>query len=418
MKALIAGAGPGGLTAALHLHAAGIDCEVFEGAAEIRPLGVGLNLLPHSVRELTALGLSDSLASAGVATAELGYYSKAGVEIWREPRGLAAGYTWPQYSIHRGRLQNILLDAVGSRLGGERLHTGHRLVSFAEDGRGVTARFAGPADQELSREYRGDVLIGADGIHSLVRKFFYPDEIQPVYSGRVLWRATTMAPPFLTGRSMIMAGYANRKFVAYPIGQEPSGRVLTNWVADVFVGGDSAPPRDWNRLTDTQTVLRHFRDWKFDWLDIPALIEGAESIYEYPLVDRDPIPRWSFGRVTLLGDAAHPMYPIGSNGASQAILDAAAIAEALGTHSDPVAALRAYEAERLDKTARIVESNRRQGPEIVMQMVEDRAPNGFAKLSDVISREELEEVANRYKSIAGFERERLNSLRLNPLPVR
>jgi 2-polyprenyl-6-methoxyphenol hydroxylase-like FAD-dependent oxidoreductase len=182
-------------------------------------------------------------------------------------------------------------------------------------------------------------------------------------------------------------------------------------VADVFVGGGKAPmARDWNRRADTATVLKHFPDWRFDWLDIPALIEGAEAIFEYPLVDRDPLPQWSFGRVTLLGDAAHPMYPVGSNGASQAILDAAALAASLTENSDPVVALRAYAAERMEKTARIVLSNRGQGPEIVMQMVEDRAPGGFRNLSDVISREELEEMANRYKAVAGFDRDRLNSL--------
>jgi 2-polyprenyl-6-methoxyphenol hydroxylase-like FAD-dependent oxidoreductase len=211
---------------------------------------------------------------------------------------------------------------------------------------------------------------------------------------------------------MIMAGYANRKFVAYPITAPSSetGRASINWVADVFVGGNAPMARDWNRRTDAATVLAHFPDWRFDWLDIPALIEGAAAVYEYPLVDRDPLPQWTFGRVTLLGDAAHPMYPVGSNGASQAILDAAALAASLEATSDPVAALRAYAAERMEKTARIVLSNRGQGPEIVMQMVEDRAPAGFRNLSDVISTEELEEVANRYKAVAGFDRDRLNSL--------
>jgi 2-polyprenyl-6-methoxyphenol hydroxylase-like FAD-dependent oxidoreductase len=411
LKALIVGAGPGGLACALHLSAAGFDCEVFEAASEIKPLGVGLNLLPHAVRELTVLRLDGKLAAASVATAELGYYTRRGTEIWREPRGLAAGYKWPQYSIHRGKLQSILLDEVERRLGPSGLHTAHQLVTFRDDGHGVSARFSDPTDHSLAGEYRGDILVGADGIHSFVRKCFYPDEIEPLYSGRVLWRATTAAPPFLTGRSMIMAGYSDRKFVAYPISHAQSGRSLINWVADVFIGGDSSPvPRDWNRRTDCETVLEPFRDWRFPWLDIPALIEGAEAIYEYPLVDRDPIPRWSFGRVTLLGDAAHPMYPVGSNGASQAILDAAALTSALTAHSDPTAALQFYEAQRSEKTARLVLSNRQQGPEIVMQMVEDRAPEGFTQLSDVISREELEEVANRYKAVAGFDREYLNAL--------
>jgi 5-methylphenazine-1-carboxylate 1-monooxygenase len=411
MKALIVGGGPGGLATALHLHRLGIEVKVFESSKKIKPLGVGINLLPHSVRELTMLGLVDALASNSIATAELAYFNKYGAEIWREPRGIAAGYHWPQYSIHRGRFQLMLLDEVFLRVGRGNVHTGHHLTSLHDDGGSVSATFLNKATGETVRN-RGDILIGADGIHSVVRKHFYPVEEVPEYSGRVLWRATTKAPPFLTGRSMIMAGYANRKFVAYPIGQaDPeTGLALINWVADVYTGGDSTgPPRDWNRQISRDRILPFFTDWHFDWLDVPALIESAETIYEYPLTDRNPLPRWSFGRVTLLGDAAHPMYPVGSNGASQAILDAGAIADALGAHNDPIAALEAYEAERRDKTARLIYSNRQQGPEIVMQIVEDRAPAGFRNLNDVISRDELEEVANRYKSIAGFDRDRLNA---------
>ncbi len=405
MRVLIAGAGPGGLTAALHLHAAGIECEVFEAAAEIRPLGVGINLLPHAVRELTAVGLADRLAEVGVATAELAYHSKHGATIWQEPRGLAAGYRWPQYSIHRGRFQTILLEAVRKRIGADGVHTGHALASFGQDSAGVTARF------ENGTESRGDVLVGADGIHSVMRRHYYPDEAEPPYCGRVLWRATTLARPYLTGRSMIMAGYADCKFVAYPISEvsAETGLALINWVADVYVGGAVPVRRDWNRRTDRETVLRHFENWRFEWLDIPGLIQGAEAIYEYPMVDRDPVERWSFGRTTLLGDAAHPMYPVGSNGASQAILDAAALAEALSSGQDAASALQSYEAARREKVGRLVLTNRRQGPEIVMQMVEDRAPNGFANLSDVISREELENVATQYKAVAGFDRESLNA---------
>jgi 2-polyprenyl-6-methoxyphenol hydroxylase-like FAD-dependent oxidoreductase len=410
MKVLIAGGGIGGLTLALCLDHVGIEAEVFEAAPEFKPLGVGINLLPHSVRVLTLLGLQPSLAASAIPTAELIYYSKHGKRIWAEPRGVGAGYRWPQYSIHRGHLQMLLLDEVHRRLGPERVHAAAALVSFTESADGLAAEFVDRQSGTVTAA-RGDILIGADGIHSTVRHIFYPGETLPKFSGRLLWRGVTETDPFLTGRSMIMAGFAAQKFVAYPISAEAAGRgrSLVNWVAELTVGGDQEPPRDWNREIDRAKFLPSFAEWKFDWLDVPALIQGAESVYEYPMSDRDPVDRWSFGRVTLLGDAAHPMYPIGSNGASQAILDAADLADTLETGADPVEALRQYEAHRLPPTSRIVLANRQQGPEAVMQMVEERAPDGFEELDPIISQAELEEVANRYKQLAGFDRDTLNA---------
>ena len=420
MKVLIAGGGIGGLTLALCLDHAGIECEVFESSAEFRPLGVGINLLPHSVRVLTLLGLQPALAATGIPTAELAYYTKRGNLIWSEPRGLGAGYRWPQYSIHRGHLQLLLLDEVHKRLGPERVHAAAALAAFKQDTDRVTAEFVDRQSGGVT-EARGDVLVGADGIHSVTRHAFYPGEALPKFSGRLLWRGVTETTSFLTGRSMIMAGFAAQKFVAYPISAEAAGRgrSLVNWVAELTVGGEDEPPRDWNREIDRQKFLPAFADWRFDWLDVPALIEGAEKVYEYPMSDRDPVDRWSFGRVTLLGDAAHPMYPIGSNGASQAILDAADLAECLRAVADTSpdgaggsaveAALRTYEQHRLPPTTRIVLANRQQGPEAVMQMVEERAPNGFTSLQDVISKEELEEVSAKYKQLAGFDKETLNA---------
>lgn len=415
MKVIIAGGGIGGLVTALALAKVGIEPLLFESTPDIRPLGVGINLLPHSVRVLTSLGLAEELAETGVATSELIYFNKFGQLIWREPRGLGAGYNWPQYSIHRGRFQMLLLDVVRRRLGGAVVRTGAHLVSFHTVGDRVEARFIDRESGKVVAEVTGDALIGADGIHSQVRRHFYPDEKAPKFSGKLLWRGVTEGEPFLTGSSMFMAGYANRKFVAYPICPQLAarGRSLINWVADVQVGDAYAgTPRDWNRRIDAAKVLPSFESWRFDSadfrFDIPKLIAGAEAIYEFPMIDRDPVAKWSFDRVTLLGDAAHPMYPIGSNGASQAILDAPILAEALASEPDLPRALRIYEESRLGPTANIVLTNREQGPEQVMQIVEDRAPNGFTNLYDVISREELEGVAARYKQIAGFSREALN----------
>ncbi|GAA5038743.1 flavin-dependent oxidoreductase [Thermocatellispora tengchongensis] len=380
MRIVIAGAGIGGLTAALSLHAAGFeDVTVHEAAPEIRPLGVGINLLPHAVRELTELGLADRLDRIGVATAELAYFNRYGEPIWSEPRGLAAGYAWPQYSVHRGRLQMLLLEAVVERLGPGAVRTGSRIT--------------GPGSEDL--------LVGADGIHSAVRAHLYPGEGPPPWNGLVLWRGTTYGEPFLTGRSMIMAGDGTQKFVAYPI--ETGGRTLINWIAERPLEGEAPDRGNWNRPADLAEIGAHFAGWRFDWLDVPGIIAGAEAAYEYPMVDRDPLPRWTFGNVTLLGDAAHAMYPIGSNGASQAIIDARVLAYALA-HGD----LDAYEAERRPATTALQLSNRRMGPEIVMKLAHERAPGGFDDIEKVIPYDERAGIAASYKKTAGFDAASLN----------
>ena len=430
-RVVVIGAGIGGLTTALCLERIGIAATLFESVTTIRPLGVGINILPHSVRVLTDLGLSDRLDDIGVRTAELCYYNKLGQRIWSEPRGLAAGYKWPQFSVHRGRLQGLLYDAVIERLGASSIRTAHALERIDGDGDATTATLRNRHD-ETQVTIEADVIIAADGINSAARKQRYPDEGPPKFAGQLLWRATTIAPQFLTGRSMIMAGHQGQKFVCYPIATLADGRSVINWIAERRIaepGSGTQPPRpsDWNREIDRETFAPLFASWKFDWLDIPALIAGAERVYEYPMVDRDPLPQWTFGRATLLGDAAHPMYPIGSNGASQAILDAEAIALAVrdvgdgssvdatlasdqAAHARYPAALARYEDARRPATAAIVASNRKMGPERVMQIVEERAPNGFDRLADVISDAELNDIANQYKQIAGFDPATLNRI--------
>ncbi len=409
---LIVGAGIGGLTLALSLHRAGIPARLVEAVPSIRPLGVGINVLPHAVRELTELGLADRLEARAIRTKELIYTNKFGQEIWREARGLDAGYNWPQFSVHRGALQMLLFDAVRERLGADAVQTDTELLGFEQDATGVTVRLRRRSDGAALPAQRCALLIGADGIHSAVRAAFYPDEGAPKWNGAVLWRATTEATPYLSGRSMIMAGHQDQKFVCYPIDPEAAGRgrSVVNWIAELRYPNDTPWNReDWNRPGRIEDFLPRFESWNFGWLDVPGLIRGAQAIYEFPMVDRDPVEHWSFDRVTLLGDAAHAMYPIGSNGASQAIIDARVLAHRLATIHDPLAALRAYEAERLPATARIVLANRANGPERVMQYVEERAPKGYAKLDDIISRSELEASAKDYKLIAGFDKDALNT---------
>jgi 5-methylphenazine-1-carboxylate 1-monooxygenase len=411
MTILIAGGGIGGLALALSLHQIGVPCRVFESVSELKPLGVGINVLPHAGRELIELGLLDKLDAAGVRTKELAYFSKHGKPIWSEPRGLDAGYTWPQFSIHRGTLQQILLDTVLERLGRDNVLTSHHLTGWEETANGVRASFIDKATGKPQGSYDGALLIAADGIHSAVREKLYPQEGAPIWNGRILWRGITTGDSYLSGRTMIMAGHQHVKFVCYPISQKDAhGRQQINWIAERTLDPNYQWRReDYNRAGRLDEFLPWFRDWRFGWLDVPGLIENCSHVYEYPLVDRDPVDRWTFGRVTLMGDAAHPMYPIGSNGASQAILDARTLAREFLARGTTVAALEAYEAERRPATAELVMLNRRNGPEQVMQLVEERAPDGFNVVTDVLSQAELEDIANTYKRVAGFQVDALNA---------
>ncbi|MEO3470655.1 flavin-dependent oxidoreductase [Roseomonas sp. CAU 1739] len=399
MRVLIAGGGVGGLTLALSLHERGIACSVFEAAEQVRPLGVGINTLPHAIRELAALGLLPALDAVAVRTRELRYLNRFGQEIWVEPRGTWAGHEVPQFSIHRGHLHAVLWAAALERLGPDALITGARLAGFSQDAQGVTARFAD------GRSARGDLLVGADGIHSVLRAALHPNDGGIRWNGIQMWRGAIDWPAFEGGDTMIVAGDMTEKLVLYPIaaGATPGTR-LTNWVVCAQIGDATRPPprrEDWSRPGLLSEVLPHVARFRIPFLDVGALVRATPEFWEYPMCDRDPLPFWTQGRVTLLGDAAHPMYPVGSNGASQAVLDARCLA-ALLDGGDGVAALAAYAAERLPKTADIVRSNRKGGPERVVDVVSERAPDGFARIEDVIAREELAAIAGGYARMAGF----------------
>jgi 2-polyprenyl-6-methoxyphenol hydroxylase-like FAD-dependent oxidoreductase len=413
MKVAIAGGGIGGLTLALALHSAGIeDVDIYESAPEFRELGVGINVLPHAVRELDELGLLSGLAETGIPTAELTYYTKTGQRIWSEPRGMKAGYRWPQFSIHRGELLGLLYRAVLKRLGPERVHPGHHLLCVGQERSRVWAEFMSRRGTSRIPRVEADLLVGSDGIHSVVRQMIHPGEGAPKWSGITMWRGLSEAEPFLSGRTMIMAGVTRRRVVVYPVSRkyEQRGKALINWVAELKnADGRPMSRHDWYFTARLENVLPHFSSFKFDFLDVPALMQNAKVIYQYPMVDRDPVDTWNKGRITLLGDAAHPMYPVGSNGASQAILDARVLARELALQSSVEDALAAYDAQRRPATAKIVESNRKAGPEVCMEIVEERAPQGFSSLDDIITQAELQEISKKYKVAAGFDVETLNS---------
>jgi 2-polyprenyl-6-methoxyphenol hydroxylase-like FAD-dependent oxidoreductase len=407
---IIVGAGIGGLTLGLALQSAGIPCRIYESAAEIKPIGVGINLLPHATRELAALGLEAKLARVAIATQDATFFNRFGQLIYQEPLGRAAGYEHPQFSIHRGDLQMLLLDAFRARAGHDRFLTNHHCIVVEQDETGVSVHFSdGPGGANRSI-IRGRVAIACDGINSAIRKQFFPGEGEPRYSGVNMWRGVTRWQPILSGASMVRAGWLSHgKMVIYPI--RPAGAdglQLINWVAEIETA--TYRKRDWNRTGSMEDFIGAFADWHFDWLDVPAFIRAADSVLEFPMVDQDPLPRWSFGRVTLSGDAAHPMVPRGSNGAGQAILDARALTSALLENDDPIAALAAYEKQRLEATTRIVLTNRTNPPDAILREVFQRTNDQrFGAIDDVISRDELVALSDGYKRIAGYSKEALRT---------
>lgn len=410
-EVLIVGGGIAGLATALSLHAEGIDVAVRESVPEIQPLGVGINLLPHAIRELDALGVLDELESVGIASTTLAYFSARGQLIWEESRGRAAGYQWPQLSLHRGTLQMVLHHTAVERLGADRVVPGRHLTAIDHHDSGATAHFECRDGSGDTESVDAAILVAADGIHSTVRQQRFPHEGMPLWNGALLWRGAVEYDPILDGRTMVWAGHPDQKFVAYPIRDLGNGKQLVNFIAEYRTDDRELLEReDWNRAGNLDDFAPRFDDWVFDWLDIPELLRSAPGTFLFPMVDRDPLDHWTEGRVTLIGDAAHPMYPIGSNGASQGILDARVLAGCIRSHrNDPDRALAVYEAHRRPATSAIVLANRGLGPEMPMRLVHERAPEGFNHIDDVISPEEILEVTNGYRRTAGFALEALSS---------
>ncbi|ATG38181.1 flavin-dependent oxidoreductase [Phaeobacter piscinae] len=406
MTVMIAGAGIAGLTLGLTLHELGVPFHIYEATETLKPMGVGINLQPNAVRELFDLGLEAELSAIGVRTRRLGFYSKLGKTIWEEPRGEAAGYSWPQFSVHRGALQMMLYHALLARAGSSVITTGARATGYDTSDQGACLHL------ENGRSAHGDLLIAADGIHSAIRAQMYPDEGAPIWNGRILWRATTFAPAFHGGAAMAMIGHDQLRLVAYPISApDDTGTATINWIAEKQFDPSAHWNREsWNRAADIRDFLPDFANWRFDWIDVPALINGAKIVYEYPMVDRDPLPRWQDGPVSLMGDAAHPTYPVGSNGASQAIVDARLIGAQMLAHGVTPQALSTYEAAVRPVTTAVALANRAGGgPDGVLQQVETLCGGDFSDIGEVIPQAELAAHAAKYKSIAGFSIEELNA---------
>lgn len=407
---LVAGAGIAGLTMALTCHQIGVPVKVFESVRELRPLGVGINLQPNAVRELYDLGLSEVLPTIGIDTQEWALVGRNGNDVWSEPRGKLAGYKWPQYSVHRGQLQMALFDAVIDRIGADAVVTGHRVTRYENSASGVSVTVQ-PRDGQ-AQVVTGAILVAGDGLHSAVRAQMHPDDGEPHWGGALMWRGTSLGEPIRTGASFTLVGSLEQRFVHYPISapDPETGLQVHNWLAEMTVdSSDASLGSDWNKQVPIEKFLPEFEDWDFDWLDIPKMIRSAEAVYEFPMVDRDPVDRWVDGNVVLSGDAAHVMYPVGSNGASQAIVDARVLGAKLLEHGVTPEALLAYQEDLLEDISALVLRNRGDGPIAILGLVEERCGGVFENIEDVIDRAEIDESMSSYKAAAGFAVEALNN---------
>jgi 2-polyprenyl-6-methoxyphenol hydroxylase-like FAD-dependent oxidoreductase len=409
---IVAGGGIGGLSVALTLHQIGVPCVVCESVADIKPLGVGINLQPNAVRELNELGLAaESLDAIGVQTREWALVGLNGNEVYSEPRGLKAGYRWPQYSVHRGKLQMLLYRAAIERLGPAAVRTGLKVTGYRNrtDGTGVTASIERRSGERFDMD--GALLIAADGLHSVVRKQMYPGQPPIQWGGAIMWRGVTRGTPIRSGASFVGLGTHRHRVVFYPISSpDHDGLADINWIAEITVDNSGGwPDGDWNKQVRHEDFMHHFENWNYDWIDIPAMLRGANEVFEYPMIDRDPVPSWVDLHVALLGDAAHVMYPTGSNGASQAIVDARVLGAAMLAHGVTPMALQAYDAQLCAETSQVVLRNRGAGPFGLLNLLDERCGGVFDNIEDVIPKAERDEFMLRYKLAAGLAAEKLNA---------
>ena len=411
LPVIIAGGGIGGLSVALTLHQIGVPCLVFESVANLKPLGVGINLQPNAVRELYELGIGEAMLDGiGVQAREWALVGLNGNDVYSEPRGLFAGYKWPQYAVHRGQLQMLLYRAVVERLGRETVRTGLRVTGYRECAQGVMALVQGTDGTQT--EVAGSLLIGADGLHSAIRAQMYPDQPPIQWGGAIMWRGMTPGVPIRTGASFVGFGTHRHRVVFYPISHpDPStGLATINWIAEITVDNSSGWGNgDWNKRVEVDDFIGHFAGWTYDWVDVPGMLRGAHEVFEYPMIDREPVPTWVSRYVALLGDAAHVMYPTGSNGASQAIIDARVLGAAMLEHGVTPDALRAYDARLCASVSAVVLRNRGAGPFALLNLLDERCGGVFDDIDQVIPPAERDALMSRYKAAAGFAKEQLNA---------
>jgi 2-polyprenyl-6-methoxyphenol hydroxylase-like FAD-dependent oxidoreductase len=409
---LIAGAGIGGLSVALTLQQIGIPCVIFESVSDVKPLGVGINIQPNAVRELYEMGFGqDVLDTIGLQAEEWALVGLNGNDVYAEARGLKAGYHWPQYSVHRGKLQMLLYHAAQQRLGSAAIRTGQKVTGYRQhaDGKGVTVLLESRTG--IRSEMSGSLLIAADGLHSAVRKQMYPEQPPIQWGGAIMWRGVTRGKPIRTGASFVGLGTHRQRVVFYPISApDHTGFADINWIAEITMDKSNGwRDGNWNKRVRHEDFVHHFDNWNYDWIDIPTMLRGATEVFEYPMIDREPVPTWHDGNTVLLGDAAHVMYPTGSNGASQAIVDARVLGAAMLEHGVNAKALQAYDAQLCAELSQLVLRNRGAGPFGLLNLLDERCGGVFDDIDAVIPKAERDEFMHRYKSAAGFAVDKLNA---------
>jgi len=410
-RVLIAGGGIAGLALALTLDQIGVPCLVLEGVRQLRPLGVGINLQPNAVRELEDLGIGEAeMDTIGLPAQEWALVGLNGKQVYSEPRGKLAGYNWHQYAVHRGAFHLLLYRKVIERLGPDSVRLGHKVTGYRKESDGSVTALYETADGGAG-EVNGPLLFGADGIHSAIRAQMHPDQPPIHWGGTIMWRGTARGVPIRTGSSFVGLGTSRHRVVLYPISAaDADGMADINWIAEKTYDTDHDwASSGWFRPVELSEFAHEFDGFVYDWLDLPALLAKSEAAYENPMIDRDPVPTWVDGPVALIGDAAHPMYPTGSNGASQAIMDARVIGRIMLDRGATPAALKQFDNELCGSIGQLALRNRGAGPFGLLGMVEDRCGGEFENIDDVISPEERSAFMLAYQQAAGFEKDRLNA---------
>ncbi len=420
-KILIAGGGIAGLTLALTLHDIGVACTVFENVPELLPLGVGINLQPNAVRELEDLGIGEAeLDKVGIPAREWALVGLNGRDVYSEPRGKGAGYRWHQYAVHRGAFHLLLYRHVIARLGPDAVRLGEKVSGYQKQPDGSVIAQITRKDGSQTQA-TGRLLIGADGIHSAIRAQMHPDQPPIHWGGTIMWRGTAKGVPIRSGSSFVGLGTARHRVVFYPISApDPDGLSDINWIAEkTYDDQHDWQKSGWFRPTPLSEFAHEFDGFVYDWLDLPKLMAQSAMAYENPMIDRDPLPSWVDGPVALMGDAAHPMYPTGSNGASQAIIDTRVLGRHLVETGVTAQSLARYNDELCAPVGQLALRNRGDGPFGLLRLVDERCGGVFDTIDDVVSEEDRKQFMLAYQTAAGFARDALNAApRTIPLGAR